>query len=129
VAGKVPSVESRAGAGPAAQRPYDICLWSTRSMNLRSFYDSARAALDAGDLVEGLSLLEKSLTHGIDAAVVRRFGTSLMERVQHRLMDEYMGEQPVGSAFVVATGDPQLPFLVHAPTMRVPGSTAGTDKV
>ena len=69
------------------------------------------------------------MTAGIDAAVVRRFGTSLMESVQHRIMDEYMGEQPVGTAFVVTTGDPDLPFVVHAPTMRVPGSIAGTDKV
>jgi len=69
------------------------------------------------------------MTAGIDAAVVHRSGTPLMERVQHRIMDQYMGEQPVGTAFVVATGDPQLPFIVHAPTMRVPGSIAGTDKV
>jgi O-acetyl-ADP-ribose deacetylase (regulator of RNase III) len=27
------------------------------------------------------------------------------------------------------TGHPSIPFLVHAPTMRVPGSIAGTDKV
>lgn len=44
-------------------------------------------------------------------------------------MDEFMGEQPVGTAFVVETNDPALPFIVHAPTMRVPGSIAGTDKV
>ncbi len=69
------------------------------------------------------------MTAGIDAAVVHRFGPVLMERVQHRIMDEYMGEQPIGTAFVVATDDPQLPFIIHAPTMRVPGSIAGTDKV
>jgi O-acetyl-ADP-ribose deacetylase (regulator of RNase III) len=69
------------------------------------------------------------MTAGIDAAVVRRFGTTLMNRVQQRIMDEYFGEQPVGTAFVVPTGDPSLPFLVHAPTMRVPGSIEGTDKV
>jgi O-acetyl-ADP-ribose deacetylase (regulator of RNase III) len=69
------------------------------------------------------------MTAGIDAAVVHRFGTALMERVQHRIMDQYMGEQPVGTAFVVPTGDAHLPFVAHAPTMRVPGSIAGTDKV
>jgi O-acetyl-ADP-ribose deacetylase (regulator of RNase III) len=69
------------------------------------------------------------MTAGIDAAVIQRFGTSLMERVQFRIMDEYRGEQPVGTAFVVETGDPQIPFVAHAPTMRVPGSIAGTDKV
>jgi O-acetyl-ADP-ribose deacetylase (regulator of RNase III) len=69
------------------------------------------------------------MTAGIDAAVVRRFGEDLMRRVQHRIMDEYFGEQPVGTAFVLPTGDPRLPFLCHAPTMRVPGNIAGTDKV
>ena len=69
------------------------------------------------------------MTAGIDAAVVGRLGEGLMARVQHRIMDEYWGEQPVGSAFVVPTGDPAIPWLCHAPTMRVPGSIAGTDKV
>ncbi|HEX4607691.1 MAG TPA: macro domain-containing protein, partial [Urbifossiella sp.] len=69
------------------------------------------------------------MTAGIDAAVVRRFGEKMMVRVQHRIMDEFFGEQPVGTAFVVPTGDPSLPFLAHAPTMRVPGNIEGTDKV
>src|SRR6478672_5857091 len=69
------------------------------------------------------------MTAGIDAAVVRRFGDGLMRAVQHRIMDEFFGEQPVGTAFVIPTGDPALPFLAHAPTMRVPGTIAGTDKV
>jgi O-acetyl-ADP-ribose deacetylase (regulator of RNase III) len=69
------------------------------------------------------------MTAGIDAAVVHRLGEDLMQRVQHRIMDEFFGEQPVGSAFVIRTGDSSIPFLVHAPTMRVPGSIEGTDKV
>ena len=69
------------------------------------------------------------MTAGIDAAVVRRFGEELMQRVQHRIMDQFFGEQPVGTAFVIPTGDATLPFLAHAPTMRVPGSIDGTDKV
>src|SRR5262249_27565823 len=69
------------------------------------------------------------MTAGIDAAVVRVFGEDLMRGVQHRIMDQYFGEQPVGTAFVIPTGDLRVPFLVHAPTMRVPGSIAGTDKV
>lgn len=69
------------------------------------------------------------MTAGIDAAVVARFGEPLMRRVQHHILDHYYGEQPVGTAFVLPTGDPALPFLCHAPTMRVPGSIDGTDKV
>jgi len=69
------------------------------------------------------------MTAGIDAAVVRRFGERLMRQVQNRILNDYFGEQPVGTAFLVPTGDPALPFVCHAPTMRVPGSIDGTDKV
>src|SRR5277367_6262088 len=69
------------------------------------------------------------MTAGIDAAVVRRFGEPLMQRVQQRILDQFYGEQPVGTAFILPTDDPLLPFLAHAPTMRVPGSIEGTDKV
>ncbi len=69
------------------------------------------------------------MTAGIDAAVARFFGEGLVGRVQHHIMDRYLGEQPVGTAFILPTGHPAIPFLVHAPTMRVPGSIAGTDRV
>lgn len=69
------------------------------------------------------------MTAGIDAAVVRYFGEDIMHRVQHRIMDEYLGEQPVGTAFILPTEDTEIPFLCHAPTMRVPGGIDGSDKV
>jgi O-acetyl-ADP-ribose deacetylase (regulator of RNase III) len=69
------------------------------------------------------------MTAGIDAAVVRAFGDQIMRRVQHRIMSDYYGEQPVGTAFVITTEHAAIPYLVHAPTMRVPGSIDGTDKV
>jgi O-acetyl-ADP-ribose deacetylase (regulator of RNase III) len=69
------------------------------------------------------------MTAGIDAAVARFFGEGLVRDVQHRIMDHYLGEQPIGSAFILPTGHPSIPFLGHAPTMRVPGSIDGTDKV
>jgi O-acetyl-ADP-ribose deacetylase (regulator of RNase III) len=69
------------------------------------------------------------MTAGIDAAFIRLFGEALMGRVQHRIMDEFFGEQPVGTAFVVPTDHASIPFLAHAPTMRVPGNIEGTDKV
>jgi O-acetyl-ADP-ribose deacetylase (regulator of RNase III) len=69
------------------------------------------------------------MTAGIDAAVVRLFGEGLMLRVQHRIMDQFFGEQPVGTAFIVPTDHADIPFVAHAPTMRVPGSIEGTDEV
>ena len=69
------------------------------------------------------------MTAGIDAAVVHYFGDELMERVQFRIMDEYLGEQPVGTAFLIPTHHERIAYLCHAPTMRVPGGIDGTDKV
>lgn len=69
------------------------------------------------------------MSAGIDAAVVRFFGPEIQNRVQSRIHSDYLGEQPVGTAFIVETTNDQYPFLCHAPTMRVPGSIEGTDKV
>jgi O-acetyl-ADP-ribose deacetylase (regulator of RNase III) len=63
---------------------------------------------------------------GIDAAIIRFFGHSLMEKVQQRILEEYLGEQPIGTSFIVETGHPKYPFLAHTPTMRVPMPIAGT---
>ena len=69
------------------------------------------------------------MTAGIDAAVVQFHGEELMRRVQARIMDDYLGEQPIGTSFIEPTGNADYPFIAHSPTMRVPGSIAGTDKV
>ncbi|NEP62218.1 MAG: phage tail protein [Symploca sp. SIO2G7] len=64
---------------------------------------------------------------GMDAAIIRFFGHSLMNKVQQYILKEFLGEQPVGTSFIVETGHPKHPFLAHTPTMRVPMSIAGTD--
>ncbi|EDW6356708.1 phage tail protein [Salmonella enterica subsp. enterica] len=66
---------------------------------------------------------------GVDAAITAFFGTQLQRRVQKYIIQEYLGEQPVGTAFVIETGNSQHPWLVHAPTMRVPLIIDGTDAV
>src|SRR5215470_6688903 len=57
---------------------------------------------------------------GVDAAITRFFGVPLMQRVQARIVEEFLGEQPVGTSIIVETGHPKHPFLAHSPTMRVP---------
>jgi O-acetyl-ADP-ribose deacetylase (regulator of RNase III) len=64
---------------------------------------------------------------GVDAAITKFFGISLMERVQQKILDDYLGEQSVGTSFIIETGHPQHPFLAHTPTMRVPMQIVGTD--
>lgn len=66
---------------------------------------------------------------GVDLAITRFFGYELMDRVQQRIIRDYLGEQPVGTSMLVETGHPAHPWLAHTPTMRVPLDIRGTDNV
>nr|WP_283816227.1 macro domain-containing protein [Bradyrhizobium manausense] len=57
---------------------------------------------------------------GIDLLYSRYFGWELQTNLQAVLAEHHYGELPVGQAIVIATGDERFPFLVSAPTMRVP---------
>jgi O-acetyl-ADP-ribose deacetylase (regulator of RNase III) len=57
---------------------------------------------------------------GLDYALSERFGWSLQKRLQRQIQDRPMRELLVGEALVVATDDPKVPWLISAPTMRVP---------
>ncbi|MFX0602866.1 macro domain-containing protein [Escherichia coli] len=82
-------------------------------------FDCMVSAANSSGLMDG----------GVDAAITAFFGTQLQSRVQNHIICEYLGEQPVGSAFVIETGHNHHPWLVHAPTMRVPLTIDGTDAV
>lgn len=64
---------------------------------------------------------------GMDAAITKFFGRSLEEKVQQHILDDYLGEQPIGTSIIVETGHPRHPFLAHTPTMRVPMKIQNTD--
>ena len=66
---------------------------------------------------------------GVDLAIVRFFGRALQEQIQARIIAEWRGEQPVGTAMMVETNHPAHPYVVHTPTMRVPMEIAHTDNV
>ncbi|MBN1887060.1 MAG: macro domain-containing protein [Thermoflexales bacterium] len=66
---------------------------------------------------------------GVDYAIVRFFGAALEDRVQQHILEEYLGEQPVGTSVIIETGHPKHPFVAHTPTMRVPMEIAHTDNV
>lgn len=66
---------------------------------------------------------------GVDGAIIHYFGIGLMQRVQAHILNEYLGEQPVGTSFIIETGNEAHPFLAHTPTMRVPMEIAHTDNV
>ena len=66
---------------------------------------------------------------GMDLAVVRFFGRGVPERIQRAILDDHLGEQPVGTCVIVPTGHAAHPFVAHAPTMRVPMNIQNTDHV
>lgn len=66
---------------------------------------------------------------GMDLAVVRFFGRQVMERIQKQILEDFLGEQPVGTCIIVPTDRAAHPFVAHAPTMRVPMNIQGTDHV
>src|ERR671927_193578 len=48
---------------------------------------------------------------GVDLAIIGYFGIELMDRVQARILNIYLGEQPVGTSMIVETGNPAHPFI------------------
>ena len=66
---------------------------------------------------------------GMDLAVLKFFGFEVQGLIQEKIIEEFYGEQPVGTAFIVKTGRLDHPFVAHVPTMRVPMNIAGTDHV
>jgi len=57
---------------------------------------------------------------GIDMAISKFFGWHVQDRLQRVIQAQHHGELLVGTAEIVATDHPQIPFVISAPTMRVP---------
>ncbi len=57
---------------------------------------------------------------GIDLLYTQHFGWHVQDRVQEAIQAKHRGELLVGAAEIVETDDALLPFLIAAPTMRVP---------
>ena len=56
---------------------------------------------------------------GYDEAITEWFGDELQNSVQAYIMQNYFGEQPVGSSFIIDTPQEGI-RLIHTPTMRIP---------
>ena len=57
---------------------------------------------------------------GVDAAYLRYFGPGLQDTVRRVITQRHNGEMLVGTADIVETGCEQIPYMIVAPTMRVP---------
>lgn len=57
---------------------------------------------------------------GLDRLLSERFGWNLEKQVRQRIQERPMKELLVGEALIVPTHDTEVPWLICAPTMRVP---------
>jgi len=57
---------------------------------------------------------------GIDALYSQHFGWGVQDRLQTLIRERHDGELLVGMAEIVDTENARIPFLIAAPTMRVP---------
>ncbi|MBZ4423308.1 macro domain-containing protein [Myxococcus sp. RHSTA-1-4] len=63
---------------------------------------------------------------GIDLVYSQFFGWDLQARLRELLRKEHHGELPVGSAVIIETRHAEIPWLVSAPTMRIPMAVPDT---
>ena len=56
---------------------------------------------------------------GYDQDLTEWYGIQLQERVQQYIIDNFYGEQPVATSFIIKTNKDNQ-YLIHTPTMRTP---------
>ena len=103
--------------------------WATRSSPLIEVVLGKFEELPAFDCVATAGNSFGLMDAGMDLAVLKFFGTKLMESIQQRILEDFLGEQPVGTCLLVPTNHARHPFVAHAPTMRIPMNISGTDHV
>jgi O-acetyl-ADP-ribose deacetylase (regulator of RNase III) len=57
---------------------------------------------------------------GLDLLISHFFGWHVQERLQELIRNKHHGELLVGTAEIVPTDHPRIPYVISAPTMRVP---------
>lgn len=63
---------------------------------------------------------------GLDKIVDDYFGGAAQNALMATIREQFWGEFPVGVAVVIPMEHRRFPFLIAAPTMRIPGSIEGT---
>ncbi len=74
---------------------------------------------------------------GVEQCMTDYFGVQMMQRVQNRIIQDFAGEQPIGTSIIVPGITPEMvglnnrfdriKYVAHTPTMRVPRDIAGSD--
>lgn len=103
------------------RNPNIIDAWQTYFANVEN------VTIQQGDLTEVACSAIVSpansfgfMDGGVDYAISERLGWNLQEELQKQIKALPEGELLVGQALVLETGDATIPYLISAPTMRVP---------
>jgi O-acetyl-ADP-ribose deacetylase (regulator of RNase III) len=107
----------------------DEIRWAARDVPGLEVFLGSFESLPSFDCVATAGNSFGLMDAGMDLAVLKFFGTQIQERIQKRILEDFCGEQPVGTSFIVETGRLDYPYVAHAPTMRIPMNIAGTDHV
>jgi O-acetyl-ADP-ribose deacetylase (regulator of RNase III) len=68
-----------------------------------------------------------SMTGGINLHYSARFGWQMQERLQALIRERHHGELAVGSAEIIPTDNPDIPYLIAAPLRQGPAILKGTN--
>ncbi|GGL08972.1 macro domain-containing protein [Deinococcus radiotolerans] len=93
----------------------------------RHFHDCPSVTVSEGDIFGRTADVIVSpansfgfMDGGIDLAYSNHFGWQLSEALQDLILERHDGELPVGQAELLPTGHRDIPWMISAPTMRVP---------
>jgi len=70
--------------------------------------------------------------HGFDRSVCNILSndtTKIKTRIQHKIIERFDGEQPIGTCIMVETEHDTIKYLAHSPTRRVNYSIKATDNI
>jgi len=115
--------------GTRSKDTADEIRWAARDTPDLEVYLGSFESLPSFDCVATAGNSFGLMDAGMDLAILKFFGCELQDKIQARIIEEFYGEQPVGTAFIVETGRLDHPYVAHVPTMRVPMNISGTDHV
>jgi O-acetyl-ADP-ribose deacetylase (regulator of RNase III) len=106
------------------RQPQVVQAWRTEFQDLEQ-QGLVKTALDvfqshSADMIVSPANSFGFMDGGIDYHYSLLFGWDLQDRVQHSIRSGHQGELLVGQAFSLVTQHKQFPWIIIAPTMRLP---------
>ncbi len=110
--------------------PAVVAAWETEFANEPAVTSYCGNILDqAADAVVSPANSFGFMDGGIDLAFSHYFGWELESNLKALLAELHFGEIPVGQAIILPTQHTSIPYMVSAPTMRIPSNISKTINV